>query len=148
MTLDKGLSHGQISGTIKVKARLTVALCCNMSGTEELPVHLIGTAARPLAFQAAGVNTGAMDFQWHHNGSAWMTGSIMEAWLQWFDLRMSGHRVMLLMDNFSAHNSALNAINAMGGLRNTVVHFLPEDATSIHQPLDQGIIHYFKCYYR
>ncbi len=148
MTPDRGLSHGQISGTKKVKARLTVALCCNASGTEKLPVLLIGTAARPLAFRAAGVNTSAMDFQWHHNGSAWMTGSIMEAWLRWFDQRMSGRRVLLLMDNFSAHHSALDAINAMGGLQNTVVHFLPENATSVHQPLDQGIIQSFKCHYR
>ncbi len=70
-----------------------------------------------------------------------MTGISMEEFLRWFDQRMSGRRVQLLMDNFSAHHSAIDAINSTGGLQNIVIHFLSENATSVHQPLDQGLIH-------
>jgi hypothetical protein len=61
---------------------------------------------------------------------------------------MSGRRVLLLMDNCSAHHSVMEAINSLGDLHNTTMHFLPENATSIHQRLDQGIIHSFMCHYR
>ncbi len=107
MTPDKGLSHDQISGTQKAKVHLTVAPCCSASGTDRQPILLIETAARPLAFRAAGVNTNAMDFQWYHNGSAWMTGAIMELFLRWLNLQMSCQRVLLVMDNFYAHYSAM-----------------------------------------
>lgn len=74
-----------------------------------------------------------------------MTGIIMEEWLRWFDSRMTGRQVVLLMDNFSAHELAVENINkSLYPLRNTLVIWLPPNATSKYQPLDQGIIYSWK----
>ncbi len=89
-----------------------------------------------------------MPFEWRHNGSAWMTGQIIVQYLYWFDRRISGRSVLLLMDNFSAHKLAVECMMETQPLRNVRICFLPENSTSIHQPPDQGIIQNFKVYYR
>jgi hypothetical protein len=50
------------------------------------------------------------------------------------------------MDNFSAHELAVEMMDIEGTLTNTKVKWLPPNATSIHQPLDQGIIQNWKSY--
>ncbi len=60
----------------------------------------------------------------------------MEEWLEWFDRCMAGCKVLLLLDNFSAHESALQGMQ----LHNVRVVFLPPNATSYCQPCNQGII--------
>ncbi len=62
----------------------------------------------------------------------------------WFDRRMAGRSVLLLLDNFSAHQSALDNVE----LQNVRVVFLPPNATSVCQPCDQGIIRALKVHYR
>jgi hypothetical protein len=64
---------------------------------------------------------------------------------------MHGRKVLLLMDNFSAHVAAFNELESMPlglGIKNTEVVFLPPNTTSKLQPLDQGIIASFKALYR
>ena len=51
------------------------------------------------------------------------------------------------MDNFSAHVAAVEASRTRP-LQNTVICWLPPNATSKVQPLDQGIIRTWKAYYR
>jgi hypothetical protein len=74
----------------------------------------------------------------------------MLEWLHWFDNRMHGKKVLLLLDNFPAHELAVqfleDAKETGGGLQNTTVKWLPPNATSVHQPLDQGIIKNWKTY--
>jgi hypothetical protein len=89
-----------------------------------------------------------MPFEWRHNGSAWVTGRIMIQYLYWSDRCMAGHSVLLLMYNFSAHKLEMECIEEVQPLRNVRVCFLPKNATSLHQPLDQGIIQNFKVYHR
>jgi hypothetical protein len=64
---------------------------------------------------------------------------------------MNGRKVLLLLDNFSAHLAAANEVESMPqglGLGNTEVVFLPPNTISKLQPLDQGIIASFKARYR
>ena len=75
-------------------------------------------------------------------------GSIKEEWLRWFDERMHDRSIFLLMDNFFAHTVGLFTINAIIKLQHTTVQWLPPNSTSLHQPLDQGIIQNWKCYYQ
>jgi hypothetical protein len=71
-----------------------------------------------------------------------MNHHIMKEYLLWFDqqMRIKGRKALLLMDNFSAHELAVEQIEEGVNLTNTKVMWLPPNATSIYQPLDQGII--------
>jgi hypothetical protein len=70
-----------------------------------------------------------------------MTATIMEEWLRLFDNQMACRKVVVLMDNFSAHEAAISTMNSSAfPLQNTLVIWLPPNSTSRFQPLDQGII--------
>jgi hypothetical protein len=71
-----------------------------------------------------------------------MTGRVFERWLKAFDRRMTGRKVILLIDNAPSH--AVNAVE----LQNTTIRFLPPNTTSRIQPMDAGIIMSFKRHYR
>src|SRR5690348_15266945 len=74
-----------------------------------------------------------------------MNHIIMEKWLCWFDKQMDGRKVVLLMDNFSTHELAVE--NLGQDLQNTRVIWLSSNTTSVCQPLNQEIIKNFKAYY-
>lgn len=63
---------------------------------------------------------------------------------------MVSKQVILLIGGFSAHHTGLNLLQEEfpQGLTNTKVIFLPPNATSLCQPLDQGIIKVWKAQYR
>lgn len=138
-----GLSSQRRGGIKKDKARISLALCCNANGTERMPPFVIGKARIPHALR--GVNMSTLGVRWHSNSNAWMTGPIMKVWLEEFYLHVGQRRVLLLLDNFSAHNTGLAMAPPPG---NVQVLFLPPNATSRYQPLDQGIIQNFKVYYK
>jgi hypothetical protein len=72
----------------------------------------------------------------------------MKEYLRWFDNLMirKGKKALLLMDNFSAHELAVELIEDGNELKMTKVMWLPPNATSVYQPLDQGIIQNWKTY--
>ena len=71
-----------------------------------------------------------------------MTSSIFETWLKKFDKRMGrkGRKVLLFLNNATSHSNVQ--------LCNKKLKYLPANATSILQPLDQGIILAMKQKYR
>ncbi len=73
---------------------------------------------------------------------------IMMEWLQWFDARMKipGKKVLLLMDNFSAHELEVELLEEAQTLTNTKVMWLPPNTAFVHQPLNQGVIQNWKSY--
>ena len=71
----------------------------------------------------------------------------MVEWLKWFDARVK-RPVLLLMDNFSIHELGLRLIEEASGLQNVTVKWLPPNAISVHQPMDQGIIKNWKAFIR
>jgi hypothetical protein len=75
-----------------------------------------------------------------------MTTIIMEQWLLAFYQHIgSQRRVLLLMDNFSPHITALQLASPPP---NIMIQFSPANSTSFYQPLDQGIIQNLKHYYK
>lgn len=150
MTPDSTLATVQRPGMKLEKARITANFCCNASGTQKLFPWFIGTAKRPRCFTGANVNIANLPLVWRSNKKAWMTGILFKEYLQWFDLQMQGRQVVLLIDSFSAHNTGIDLFNVANstGLQNTIVLFLPKNATSLCQPLDQGIIRTWKAHYR
>ena len=80
---------------------------------------------------------------------AWMTGAIFSEWLRWFNKRINGRKVLLLIDGFSAYQAGIDLTNDVDyAMTNVRIEFLPKNATSVCQPLDQGIIRTWKAYYR
>ena len=75
-----------------------------------------------------------------------MRTEIMVKWLRSFYRRIPIHKkALLLLDNASPHVAGLKSTPPPGHIR---VAFFPANATSVYQPLDQGIIQNLKHHYR
>lgn len=140
MQASRFLATKQLEGKKVDKQRLTVVACVNASGSEKLPLWVIGKYARPRCFKR--VNMHSLGCEYRANKNAWMTAGLFNEWLQWFSVRMTGRKVLLLMDNCPAHTAGTLDI------ANTEVKFLPPNTTSKLQPLDGGIIRTLKAHYR
>lgn len=126
-------------GGKRSKERVTVLLASNMSGTERLPLLVIGKANSPRCFK----NAGRVPVEYRANRKAWMTSELFQAWLRQLDRRFSTNKrkVLMVVDNCSAHKN-------VEGLECIELLFLPPNTTASLQPLDQGIIQYVKGKYR
>jgi DDE superfamily endonuclease/Tc5 transposase DNA-binding domain len=143
---DRSLATESQSGIKKSKDRITLALTANGDGTEKLLPWVIARSKNPRCFK--NINRRLLGVKYRYNKTKWMTGLICEEFLRWFDNQMRGRKVLLLMDNFSAHGLATDLVGGLEGLENTRILWLPENTTSHWQPMDQGIIAQFKLHYR
>jgi hypothetical protein len=134
------------SGGKKSKDRVTLALTTNGDGSEKLDPWIISKSKNPRCFKH--INRRLLRIEYRHNKSKWMTGVIMEEYLRWFNNKMHGRKVLLLLDNFSGHELGVELIGGLEGLSNVRIAWLPPNTTSHWQPLDQGIIASFKLSYR
>ncbi|KAL3676039.1 hypothetical protein R1sor_025987 [Riccia sorocarpa] len=145
---NRTLATRSIAGTKKPKARLSIALTANMTGTWKLPPFIVYKYLKPHAFTRRGIrrpeNLGIL---WSANAKPWMTIKLFERFLLDFEKRLkkAGRRkVLLLVDNFSG--------DKMVSIREQIhiirVEFLPPNVTAIYQPMDAGIIRAFKTHYR
>uniref|UniRef100_A0A914VZL2 HTH CENPB-type domain-containing protein n=1 Tax=Plectus sambesii TaxID=2011161 RepID=A0A914VZL2_9BILA len=122
----------------KSKERITVLVGANMSGTEKLPLLIIGKSAKPRCFKNAHV-----PLNYTANKKAWMTGDVFETWLKNWDkkLKKDGRKVLLYVDNCTSHPPKID-------LKNITMNFFPPNTTAMSQPMDQGIIQNLKVHYR
>ncbi|GFY35453.1 tigger transposable element-derived protein 6 [Trichonephila clavipes] len=72
-----------------------------------------------------------------------MTTELFNEWLVSLnsDMKREKRQILLFLDNCTVHNNA-------PPLSNVKLQFSPPNSTSKLQPLDQGIIHNFKTFYR
>jgi hypothetical protein len=77
-----------------------------------------------------------------------MTHNVFKLWLTAFDWCMDGRKVILLLDNCSAHIKDADQEKFNIYMRNTTLLYLPLNTTSKIQQCDAGIIRTFKAYYR
>lgn len=131
----------KVAGSKKSKDRITALLAVNMTGTDKRPLLIIGKSKEPRCFR--GVKR--LPVTYESNSNAWMTGDLFTKWLKAFnkDMQRQRRKVLLLVDNCSAHPSR-SATN----LNNVELMFLPPNTTAIIQPCDQGIIRNLKVHYR
>jgi len=122
-----------------------LAVCCNVDGSDKLPLLVIGKYENPHCFK--NVNRDNFGCKYRSNPKAWMTQVIFLEWLKGFDARMVGRNVLLIMDNYSAH-IPLMQLAFVVTLRNTTVFYLPPNTTSKIQPCNAGIIRSLNAYYR
>ena len=66
------------------KDRLTVHVCANMSGTDKLPMFVIGKSKNP-RFK----NVKSLPTEYVANKKAWMTSEIFINWLHQIDKKMT-----------------------------------------------------------
>jgi hypothetical protein len=59
-----------------------------------------------------------------------MTGIICAKFLRWFNNKMRGRKVLLLMDNFLGHELRVKLVSGKTGLSNVKIKFLPKNTTS------------------
>jgi hypothetical protein len=147
-TPDHTLATKSHSRTKKSKDRITIMLTSNAYGSEKLKPLVIGKSENPRCF--ARVNRENLRIIYPFNKSKWMTGLICEEYLRWLNTKMrsEGRKVLLLMDNFSGHELAVQLVGGKTGLPNVRIEWLPLNTTSEWQPMDQGIIVSFKLQYR
>lgn len=133
------VSGSRCHGGKRSKERLTVLFCCNMSGTEKVKLLFIGKSKQPRALR----HVKNMPVDWTANTKAWMTKDLFNAWLLQFDRQMSKQKrkVLLFLDNCSSHMKPpqLEAVE---------LAYFPPNATSVLQPIDQGVVHSVKAAYR
>ncbi|XP_064462536.1 tigger transposable element-derived protein 6-like [Ornithodoros turicata] len=126
-------------GGKRSKDRLTVLCAANMDGSDKRKLVVIGKSKNPRCFK--GIQR--LPVEYYANKKAWVTSQLFEQWVIAFDRDMQRQRrqVLLLLDNCAAHKIATQ-------LRAVRLLFLPPNATSLLQPLDQGIIWSLKSLYR
>lgn len=129
------------------KERVSVALSCNASGTQRLPPYVVGHYGTPRSFQAPGNDMKSINCYYSSNRIAWMTVSEWRTWIKWFD-GMMDRPVLLILDPHKAHEVAYHNLSDSYTLRNTEVLFLPPNVSSLHSPLELGIMQNFKALYR
>lgn len=145
MMPNKDISHS-IPEQDKNNARIILHFCTNSDGSERLPIWIIGNEEKPHALQVAGIDIENLGCNWRCNENASMTEQIFEEWLYWFDMKMAGRNVILLMDKFSPHQLAVRKVSSQ--LQNTLVGWLPTTSATKYQPLNQGVIHTWKAYWK
>lgn len=120
------------------KQRLTVYVCANMTGSEKRDVLVIGKSRNPRCFK----NIKKLPVKYAANKKAWMTSELFTKELQSWDseLKRANRKVVLILDNCTAHPQMK--------LENIKLVFLPPNTTSVTQPMDQGVIRSFKCFYK
>jgi hypothetical protein len=144
---DRSLATCQTSGGRKSKDRITLALTVNADGSEKLEPWVIGRSKNPRCLKHI-KNRQNLRIVYEYNKTKWMTGAICKRFLRWFDNKMHGRKVILLLDNFSGHELGVQKVGGLDGLENVKIRWLPPNTTSHWQPLDQGIIASFKLHYR
>ena len=120
------------------KERITLVMCANMTGSDKLPVLVLGKSANPRCFK--GVKT--LPCPYRSNKRAWMTMDEFSKWLKDFDrrTRLRGRKVALVLDNAPSHVHISTT--------HVELYFLPPNTTALSQPMDQGIIKCMKDRYR
>ncbi|XP_022865448.1 CENP-B homolog protein 2-like, partial [Olea europaea var. sylvestris] len=137
---DHSLATKQLEGCKKDKKRITVVVCCNGDGSDKVPLWVIGKYANPRCFKNENMNN--LNCKYRSNKKAWMTGLLFQDFVGWFDKRMNGRKVLLIVDNCPTHPKVVE------GLRNVELFFLLPNTTSKIQPCDARIIRAFKAHYR
>ncbi|CAM4833278.1 unnamed protein product [Rotaria magnacalcarata] len=151
------LSKEQCKDGKRSKERYTVLLCSNWSGSDKLKplvigkssfmtfrkinVSILGKSRQPRCFKH--LNIAKLPVTWKANRTAWMNAKLFSDWLADINTKMkiSSRQILLFLDNAPCHPVDVQ-------LSNIELVFFPPNTTSTVQPLDQGVIHSFKCHYR
>ena len=138
----KSLSHrtycfdgDKPAGSAKCKDRLTLLIITNMDGSDHRKLSVIGKSKTPHCLQKKyKMQVKDMAVDWYASKNAWMTGEIHHQIMTKLNnkMRLSNRHILYVCDNASSHQ-----VREYSHIKFLM---LPPNATSIMQPLDQGII--------
>jgi hypothetical protein len=117
---DRTLATQQISRGKKSKDRITLALTANADGSEKPEPWVIGRSKNPRCLQPI-KNRQNLRIVYEYNKTKWMTGVICKRFLPWFNNKMHGRKVLLLLDNFSGHELGVEKVGGLDGLENVKI---------------------------
>ena len=123
------------AGSAKRKDRLTLLIITNMDGSDHRKLSVIGKLKTPRCLQKKyKMQVKDMSVVWYASKNAWMTGEIHHQIMTKLnnEMRLSNHHILYVCDNASSHQ-----VREYSHIKFLM---LPPNATSIMQPLDQGII--------
>eukprot|EP00170_Pyropia_yezoensis_P005132 contig_20994_g5146 len=126
---------------MKAKERVTLVLACNVTGTNKVPVAVIGKSARPLCFRPDGCESPLPYFS---QKNSWMDGTVFKRWVEEVFLQhvraFTDEKVALIVDNLASHADIDDP--------QLVLICLPPNSTALFQPLDAGAIQALKGRYK
>ena len=123
------------AGSAKCKDRLTLLIITNMDGSDHRKLSVIGKSKTPRCLQKKyKMQVKDMSVDWYASKNAWMTGEIHHQIMTKLnnEMRLSNRHILYVCDNASSHQ-----VREYSHIKFLM---LPPNATSIMQPLDQGII--------
>ena len=123
------------AGSAKRKDRLTLLIITNMDGSDHRKLSVIGKSKTPRCLQKKyKMQVKDMSVDWYASKNAWMTGEIHHQIMTELnnEMRLSNRHILYVCDNASSHQ-----VREYSHIKFLM---LPPNATSIMQPLDQGII--------
>ena len=122
------------AGSAKCKDRLTLLIITNMDGSDHRKLSVIGKSKTPRCLQKYKMQVKDMSVDWYASKNAWMTGEIHHQIMSKLnnEMRLSNRHILYVCDNASSHQ--------VRDYSHIKFLMLPPNATSIMQPLDQGII--------
>ena len=123
------------AGSAKRKDRLTLLIITNMDGSDHRKLSVIGKSKTPRCLQKKyKMQVKDMAVDWYASKNAWMTGEIHHQIMTKLnnEMRLSNRHILYVCDNASSHQ-----VREYSHIKFLM---LPPNATSIMQPLDQGII--------
>ena len=126
---------------MKAKDRVTVYVCTNATGTDKMPLSIIGKSKNPRCFEKRKKKLKYYSQRRARSDKVTFT----KWWNSFLDyIRMkTTKKVLLLLDNCGPHGEEL--IDPRGQVK---VVFLPPNCTSMFQPMDAGVIAMLKKNYR
>ncbi|CAB1110321.1 unnamed protein product [Ectocarpus sp. CCAP 1310/34] len=123
------------------KDRLSAIMCANADGTAKVDMSIIGKAKGPRCF-----NDTPSPLKYFSQANAWSDTATFRKW--WCEVflpfvrRFTHEPVLLLMDGCASHGDLVDDRGQV------TIKFYPPNCTSVHQPVDLGIIAETKCNYR
>lgn len=127
---------------MKAKARVSLYVCTNATGTLKVPMAVIGTAKNPRCFRK-----GPARMAYLSQKNAWSDAVTFKQWFYTvflpFVRKKTSEKVVLLIDNCGPHAADLH------DSRDQVkILTLPPNCTSLFQPMDMGVIAALKLQYK
>ncbi|XP_027716076.1 tigger transposable element-derived protein 1-like [Vombatus ursinus] len=144
--IPKAEKHAQ--GYKASKDRLTVMFGANASGDLKLKPVVVYRSDNPRALK--GIVKASLGVHYRYSKKGWMTAQIcIDIFAEFFPVieyyckkKNLAFKILIIIDNAPSHPPTIAELNPK-----VKFVFLPQEITSLIQPLDQGVIALFKAYY-